>query len=60
MSEALEYGRINVPTDNPGLCQRCKKKLTADGRAKTVHWSIRAQAWLCLWCNFEAPDAVAT
>lgn len=55
--DPFEFGRINVPTGNPGVCQRCSKKHTLDGHAKRVHWSIRAQQWLCLWCHFEAPDA---
>lgn len=60
MSAALEFGRISVPTNNLRLCERCKRKHTLDGHTKPVHWSIRAQAWLCLWCNFEAPDAEKT
>lgn len=46
-----------VPTDNPGRCSRCHKAKNNDGKPKEIHWSIRAQAWLCLWCHFDAPDA---
>jgi hypothetical protein len=41
----------------PDRCSRCKQKYNSDGHEKQVHWSRRAQAWLCLWCHFEAPDA---
>lgn len=59
MSSNLEPGRISVPTDNPGKCQRCNRTHTHSGRKLDIHWSIRAQAWLCRWCCFEAPDAEA-
>lgn len=53
----LEFGRISVPTNNPEKCSRCNHGFHSNGRPMDIHWSIRAQAWLCLWCHFEAPDA---
>lgn len=37
LNAALEFGRINVPTNNPRLCQRCKRKHTLDEHTKPVH-----------------------
>lgn len=47
---------MSVPA-KPDRCSRCKQKYNADGHEKSVHFSLRARAWLCLWCHFEAPDA---
>lgn len=57
MSAMQPFGRIDVPTNNPCKCQRCGKTHRKDGRLADIHWSIRCQRWLCLWCHFEAPNA---
>lgn len=41
------------PTDNPRRCARCNHAYTSDGTALEIHWSSRAQQWLCFVCNFK-------
>lgn len=55
----LEFGRISVPTDNPGKCSRCKHAYHSNGKRMDIHWSIRAQAWLCISCTFQMAEAGA-
>lgn len=54
--ERPSNGAGGASRPKPDACERCKKKYTADGHVKPVHWARRSQAWLCLWCVFEMPE----
>lgn len=56
-AERPSSGAGGATTQKPDACERCKKKFTADGHVKPVHWARRSQMWLCLWCVFEMPES---
>ena len=55
-AERPSNGAGGASRPKPDACERCKRKYTADGHVKPVHWARRSQMWLCLWCVFEMPE----